>query len=443
MVDATAADVGRWAEEIDRVRNRLGPRFARSEVRTRVGLYLRGLLAGVERKNGWQLAEFAGDLSPANVQHFIGRAAWDADAVRDDLRSYVTEHLGEPDGVLIVDETGFLKKGDKSVGVQRQYSGTAGRIENSQVGVFLAYKGTRGHALIDRALYLPKSWADDTPRRDEAHVPTAVAFATKPALARGMVERALEAGVPAAWVTADEVYGSDSKFRRLLEGRGVGYVLAVACSQRLFLGGRYGRADEHTEDLPVAAWVARSCGAGSKGGAGLRVGVRAVLAPDGSGPGPRVVGAPVAVGPGRAGLLPDACAGRGERGRPGACGWLAMGGRGVLRAGQGGMRAGPRRGPDMARVASPHHAVDVRARRPGGVAVAGRRNPRPGRKKLGRELIPLTVPEVRRLLVRVVLGWAHSIDQTLAFSTWRRRHQARAKHCHCRARGSPTQQMRL
>ena len=265
MSGATTADVGRWAEEIDRVRARLGPRFARSELRARVGHYLRGLLAGVERKNGWQLAEFAGDLSPANVQHFIGRAAWDADAVRDDLRVYVVEDLGDPDGVLIVDETGFLKKGDKSVGVQRQYSGTAGRIENSQVGVFLAYRSTRGHALIDRALYLPKCWAGDAPRRDEVHVPAAVAFATKPTLARGMVERALDAGVPAAWVTADEVYGSDSKFRRLLEGRGVGYVLAVACSQRLFLGGQYGRADDHAKGLPATAWVARSCGAGSKG----------------------------------------------------------------------------------------------------------------------------------------------------------------------------------
>jgi SRSO17 transposase len=266
MGDATAAaDVARWAEEIDRVRARLGPRFARSEVRHRVGLYLRGLLAGVERKNGWQLAEFAGDLSPANVQHFIGRAAWDADAVRDDLRAYVVEHLGDPDGVLIVDETGFLKKGDKSVGVQRQYTGTAGRVENSQVGVFLAYKGARGHALIDRALYLPKCWAGDAHRREVAHVPGSVTFATKPALARAMVERALEAGVPAAWVTADEVYGSDSKFRRTLEGRGVGYVLAVACSQRLFLGGQHGRADDHADDLPAAAWVSRSCGAGSKG----------------------------------------------------------------------------------------------------------------------------------------------------------------------------------
>ena len=265
MSGAMTADVGRWVEEIDRVRVRLGPRFRRSEVRTRVGSYLRGLLAGVDRKNGWQLAEFAGDLSPANVQHFIGRAAWEADAVRDDLRAYVVEDLGQPDGILIVDETGFLKKGDKSVGVQRQYSGTAGRIENSQVGVFLAYKTTRGHALIDRALYLPKCWAGDADRREVAHVPPAVAFATKPTLARGMVERALDAGVPAAWVTADEVYGADSKFRRSLEGRGVGYVLAVACSQRLFLGGQYGRADDHADDLPATAWVRRSCGAGSKG----------------------------------------------------------------------------------------------------------------------------------------------------------------------------------
>ena len=157
MASATGeADVTAGAAEIDRARDRIAPRFARPEMRRRVGLYLRGLLAGIERKNGWQLAEFAGDLSPANVQHFIGRAAWDADLVRDDLQSYVAEHLGEPGGVLVVDETGFLKKGTQSCGVQRQYSGTAGRIENSQVGVFLAYKSSKGHALIDRALYLPK-----------------------------------------------------------------------------------------------------------------------------------------------------------------------------------------------------------------------------------------------------------------------------------------------
>ncbi len=266
MASATSeAEVADWADEIDRARDLIGPRFARSEARRRAGPYLRGLLAGVERKNGWQLAEFSGDLSPANVQHFIGRAAWDADEVRDDLRGYVGEHLGEPGGVLVVDETGFLKKGTKSCGVQRQYSGTAGRVENCQVGVFLAYKSAKGHALIDRELYLPKEWAGDAKRRKEAHVPKGVDFATKPRLGRRMVARALDDGVPASWVAADEVYGSDSKFRRPLEERGVGYVVAVSCAQRLFLGGAYGRADEHAEALPASAWERLSCGAGSKG----------------------------------------------------------------------------------------------------------------------------------------------------------------------------------
>ena len=260
-----AREVAAWAEEIDRARDRIAPRFARPEARRRAGLYLRGLLANVERKNGWQLAEFAGDLSPANVQHFIGRAAWDADSVRDDLQSYVAEHLGESGGVLVVDETGFLKKGTQSCGVQRQYSGTAGRIENSQVGVFLAYKSGKGHALIDRALYLPKDWAADADRREVAHVPDAVRFATKPELAQRMVAHALDAGVSAEWVTADEVYGSDSKFRRPLEERGMGYVVAVSCAQRLFLGSVYGRADIHAEGFAAATWKRLSCGAGSKG----------------------------------------------------------------------------------------------------------------------------------------------------------------------------------
>ena len=258
-------EVAAWAAEIDRARDLLAPRFARPEMRRRVGLYLRGLLANVERKNGWQLAEFAGDLSPANVQHFVGRAAWDADEVRDDLRSYVAERLNEPGGVLIVDETGFLKKGTHSCGVQRQYSGTAGRIENCQVGVFLAYKSGKGHALIDRALYLPKDWTADANRREVAHVPDAIGFATKPELARRMVAHALDAGVRADWVAADEVYGSDSKFRRPLEDRGVGYVVAVSCAQRLFLGGVYGRADVHADAFAATTWERRSCGSGSKG----------------------------------------------------------------------------------------------------------------------------------------------------------------------------------
>src|SRR5512133_666476 len=184
MSGTEEAEVREWAGQLRGVGDLLGQRFARSEPRERVRGYVRGLLSEVERKNGWQLAEWAGDAAPYGVQHLLGRAAWDADAVRDDLRSYVTAHLADADSVLVIDETGFLKKGDKSVGVQRQYSGTAGRIENCQVGVFLAYASPRGRAFMDRELYLPRDWATDAQRRTEAHVPTRIGFATKPQLAQ-------------------------------------------------------------------------------------------------------------------------------------------------------------------------------------------------------------------------------------------------------------------
>lgn len=183
---------------------RIGRRFCRREARERARRYLAGLLAPLERKNGWHLAEAAGDTSPDSVQDFLARMRWDADAVRDDLRAYVVEHLGDPGAVLVLDETGFLKKGEHSVGVQRQYSGTAGRIENCQIGVFLGYAGRHGYALIDRALYLPQAWAADEARRRSAWVPDTVAFATKPKLGLTMLERALDAGVPCAWVAGDK-----------------------------------------------------------------------------------------------------------------------------------------------------------------------------------------------------------------------------------------------
>ena len=203
-----------WARTLDELMGRLGPRFGRVEPRRRALAYLRGLLAPVERKNGWQLAEAAGDRTPDGMRDFLGRVRWDADAVRDDLRAYVVEHLGDPGAVLVLDETGFVKKGTKSAGVQRQYSGTAGRVENCQVGVFLGYAGLKGHALIDRALYLPEGWAGDAGRRAGAGVPEEVAFTTKPKLGAAMLERALDAGVPCSWVTGDSVYGADRALRR-------------------------------------------------------------------------------------------------------------------------------------------------------------------------------------------------------------------------------------
>src|ERR1041385_2054032 len=189
-----------WERELAALKERIGPVFGRAETRQTAGAFLDGLLSGVARKTGWLLAEQAGLERPYRMQALLGRSRWDADALRDRIRADVIEALGDRDGVLIVDETGFLKKGEHSVGVARQYSGTAGRIENCQIGVFLAYASSKGHALIDRELYLPKEWAEDPARRAAASIPTEVAFPTKPALARRMIARAIAADVPFAWV---------------------------------------------------------------------------------------------------------------------------------------------------------------------------------------------------------------------------------------------------
>ncbi|MDQ3704533.1 MAG: IS701 family transposase [Chloroflexota bacterium] len=259
--------VAGWAAELERLHGRVGQRFARSEQRKRSLAYLKGLLSPVERKNGWQLAEHIGEGTPDGVQRLLNAADWDADAVLDDLRAYVVEHLGSNEAVLVLDETGFLKKGTKSVGVQRQYSGTAGRIENCQIGVFLCYASPQGGAaLLDRALYLPKEWAHDEQRRREASVPESVEFATKPALARAMVERALNAGVPCRWVTGDSVYGSDRRLRLFLEGCGVSFVLAVTGNEPLMVGlGEYDRPARMVESIAQDEWQRLSVGEGAKG----------------------------------------------------------------------------------------------------------------------------------------------------------------------------------
>src|SRR3954467_13884533 len=218
MTDVNEAEGG--AKGLDARAGGLAPRFGRVEPRRRLLAYLRGLLAPLGRKNGWQLAEAAGDRTPDGMQDFLGRVRWDADAVRDDLRAYVVEHLGDPGAVLALDETGFVKKGTRSAGVQRRYSGTAGRVENCQAGVFLGHASRHGRALIDRALYLPEGWAGDPARRAGAEGPAAVAFTTKPKLGAAMLERALDAGVPCSWVTGDGVYGADRTPRRRIEARG-------------------------------------------------------------------------------------------------------------------------------------------------------------------------------------------------------------------------------
>ena len=258
-------DLQRWGQELNRVTQRLGPLLGRVEMQAQGVRYLRGLIAQIERKNGWQLAEHLGEQTPTNLQHFIARAAWSADDVRDELQQYVQEHLADPDGVLIIDETGFLKKGTQSAGVARMYSGTAGRIENCQIGVFLAYSSPKGHALIDRELYLPKDWTENRDRCRAAHIPDYVLFATKPELGRQMLRRAMDSGMSAQWVCADEVYGSDSAFRTCCEELGLGYVVAVTSAAHIFHKGVQGRVSEHVADFKKRDWKRLSCGAGTKG----------------------------------------------------------------------------------------------------------------------------------------------------------------------------------
>ena len=261
----TADQVTGWADELTAVADRIGRHFARSEPRRRAVGCVRGLLADAERKNGWQLAELLGGATPGGVQHLLARADWDADAVRDELLGYARGRLGHSDGALVVDETGFLKKGVKSVGVARQYSGTAGRVENCQVGVFLGYASKHGRALVDRALYLPKEWSGGAARRAEAEVPKAVRFAAKLVLAQRMVERAVAAGVPAKWVAADAVYGSGRGFRSAIEGLRLGYVVGVRTDYAVWAGFRQVRAKALLAEVPAGAWHRLSCGDGAKG----------------------------------------------------------------------------------------------------------------------------------------------------------------------------------
>jgi SRSO17 transposase len=261
----TVDTVRAWILELTEVERRIGARFSRWDARRRAGAYLRGLLSPVERKNGWQLAEVNGDATPYGVQHLLGRAQWDVEAVRDDLRGYVLEHLGDPHGVLVIDETGFLKKGRHSAGVARQYSGTAGRVENCQIGVFLAYASARGYALLDRDLYLPKEWTQDCARCAQAGIPAARLFATKPALARRMLEQAFQTGVSATWVTGDSVYGDDRRLRMWLEAQERAYVLAVSGKEYVWLGWQQRQVKTVLAALPADGWTRYSAGAGAKG----------------------------------------------------------------------------------------------------------------------------------------------------------------------------------
>jgi SRSO17 transposase len=263
---ANSKTIERWSAYLEELHARIAHRFLRPEVRARAYRYLSGLLGEVGRKNSWQMAEAIGEARPRGVQHLLNDARWDPDLVREDLREYVVEHLGdEQSGVLVVDETAFLKKGEKSVGVARQYTGTAGKRENCQVGVFLCYASSKGAAFVDRELYLPEEWAYDPERREEAGVPERVRFATKGELAKAMLRRAFEAGMPARWVVADTVYGTARGLRGWIEERDCYYVLAVPETRGVYHEGCQRQARTLAKSLPQEAWFRASAGSGSKG----------------------------------------------------------------------------------------------------------------------------------------------------------------------------------
>jgi SRSO17 transposase len=268
VVDAAGVgdeDVRRWAAGLEEIRTRISPHFARRDAHQRAMQYLRALVSPVERKNGWQLAEIAGDRTPYGMQHLLGRAVWEVDLVRDALQAYVVAHLGDAEGRLILDETSIPKKGTKSAGVNRQYCGSLGKRENCQVGVLLAYASPAGCAFIDRALYLPKAWTEDLERRREAGIPEEVPFATKPEIGRQMLERALDGGTPATWVLADEIYGGDYRLRACVEDRRCRYVLGVAANQYVWVGWEQQRVDAVIRNLAASDWIRLSCGDGTKG----------------------------------------------------------------------------------------------------------------------------------------------------------------------------------
>ena len=409
-------------------------RFLQRRTWQRAQAYVRGLLSKAERKNGWQLAEQSGEATPDGMQRLLNAYRWDADGVRDDLRAYVVDHLGHEQGVLVVDESGVVKKGTKSAGVQRQYSGTAGRIENCQIGVFLTYASPRGRALIDRELYLPEhSWCADRERCRRAAVPDEVAFATKPQLAQRMIERALAADVPFGWVTADEIYGQNPGLRARLEGRTISYVMAVPCSQEFDTESGSRRADVLAAALPDRAWQTLSCGQGAKGprlydwalidttSPAHRLLVRRSLSD------PSQLAYFICHSPARA-PLSVLVAVIGVRWTVEEC-FQASKNEVGLDHYQVRLWHAWYRHITLAMLALAWLAITAAGARPEATVDA----PGDAGNPASEPLIPLTVNEVRRLHATLTYP-AHSLGHVLAWSRWRRRHQARARRCHYRRR---------
>jgi SRSO17 transposase len=421
-------DPARWQAGLDELLGRVAGRFPRVEPRRHARAFVLGLLADLPRKNCWTIAEHAGQASPDGMQHLLTGAVWDHDAVRDDVRDYLVEHLADPEAVLVVDETGDLKKGARTVGVQRQYTGTAGKVDNAQVGVYLAYATTAGHGVIDRELYLPQGWLADPGRCQTAGVPAPRAFATKPELARVMLQRALEAGVPAGWVTADEVYGQDGRLRRWLETRQMPYVLAVKRTQPLIPpSGLPVSAAWLAGQVPRACWLRISAGQGAKGRrwyAWSQVALTTAGAPEGWGRWlllrRSLTSGELAyyVSAGPAGLPLVALV------RVAGARWRVeeafQTGKGLVGLDQHQVRrwCSWYRWTTLAMLA---HAFLVVA-----AVTQHARHPPP----LG--LIPLTCNEVQHLFACLVAAPVADTAHRLRWSTWRRRHQARARACHYR-----------
>jgi SRSO17 transposase len=427
---AHSVDPDRWWTEFSAVLDRIAPRFSRYEPLRHAGELMLGMVSGLDRKNCWTIAEHRGDATPDGLQHLLARAKWDADAVRDDLRDYVVEALGSPEAILVLDETGDVKKGAATVGVQRQYTGTAGRIENSQVAVFLTYAAPRGHALIDRALYLPKSWTTDPDRCADAGIPEDKRdFATKPALALTLIARAVDAKVPAAWVAGDEVYGADPRLRAAIRNHGLGYVLAVAANRRMPTAAGPIRVDAIPAMLPMRAWQKHSAGAGAHGHRIYSWAWITLLAEDDTdtghhhllirrndrtgelayqrcySPHPTTLHALVAVA--------------GQRWRIEETFQAAKGLTGLDQHQVRRWRSW-HRWTTLAMLAHAFLAVATAAEREAQPTPAG--------------LITLTVNEFRRLFDALLLVTKHTITSLLAWSRWRRQHQHRARKSHYRRR---------
>ena len=430
MAESHSLEPGQWRRTIDLITGSFAGRFARVEPRRAAAGFVTGLLADLQFKTCWQLAEQAGHGRPDAMQRLLYRAKWDADEVRDDLRQVVADRLGDPDGVLVVDETGDLKKGVHTVGVQRQYTGTAGRIENAQVGVFLAYASRHGHTLIDRRIYLPKSWTDDRRRCEQAGVPDDVVFATRSELADAMITAAVKALVPARWVAADEAYGNNTRLRGELRKLRLGYVLAVSCDHLVPIdGGKIRcRADRLAAGLPTTAWTRRSAGDGSKGPRfydwAWLADVGADGDPDDDGRHSLLIRRNNTTGelafyrcwtPGPATLA--------QLVRVAGVRWIVEE---SFQAGKGQVGLDQHQ---VRRWTSWHRFTTLALAALAVLAICAA-DARAADRPAQPDMIELTVNEIRRLINVLLIRPTRSITYRLRWSNWRRRHQARARRAH-------------